>query len=132
MIPIEEFNQRFLAALDAISPAIKHLETGRNGRHPLLRTALLREVQDDIRLDGYESAFKKWQHFIGLTDKQPGPEAMSTRGKGRPRLGISLKSISDTLKRTQGVSQAALELGCSRGYIYQELGLEKISRILGK
>lgn len=41
---------------------------------------------------------------------------------GRKPFCISVKNISDALQANQNVVLAAKELGCSRGYIYQELG----------
>jgi len=43
--------------------------------------------------------------------------------RGRKRLNIPLKSISDTLKQAKDIGAAAATLGCSRGYIYQKLKL---------
>ncbi len=42
-------------------------------------------------------------------------------GIGRKRLNISVKIICDAVKRHSMVSAAALELGCSRWYIYKTL-----------
>ena len=40
---------------------------------------------------------------------------------GRKPLNIGVKIVSDALKAYPTVSAAALELGCSRGYIYKVL-----------
>ena len=40
---------------------------------------------------------------------------------GRKPLGISVKNICDTLRECCDVGLAAEKLGCSRGYIYQQL-----------
>lgn len=40
---------------------------------------------------------------------------------GRRKLNIPLKRIFDTLQHHQNIALAAQALGCSRGYIYQEL-----------
>ncbi|MBI2859864.1 MAG: hypothetical protein HYX90_12415 [Chloroflexi bacterium] len=52
-----------------------------------------------------------------------GGELTQTRtGKlGRKPLSISVKNISDALSACRAVSAASQKLGCSRGYIYQEL-----------
>jgi len=42
-------------------------------------------------------------------------------GMGRKRLNIAVKNICDAVKGHSTVSAAALELGCSRGYIYKTL-----------
>ena len=46
---------------------------------------------------------------------------VSVNDIGRKRLGISVKKITDALQTCQNAELAAKELGCSRGYIYQEL-----------
>ena len=46
---------------------------------------------------------------------------VSVNDIGRKRLGISVKNISDALRAFSSVELVAQELGCSRGYIYQEL-----------
>ena len=46
---------------------------------------------------------------------------VAVNGLGRKRLGISVKKITDALQTCQNAELAAKELGCSRGYIYQEL-----------
>ena len=48
-------------------------------------------------------------------------EKVVLNGLGRKCLGISVKNIYDALHACQNVELAARELGCSRGYIYQEL-----------
>lgn len=45
---------------------------------------------------------------------------------GRKRLGISVKNITDALQTCQNAELAAKELGCSRGYIYQELKKKRL------
>ena len=47
--------------------------------------------------------------------------------KGRKPKNIPLDLISDALQRTKSVYLAAKELGCSRGYIYQELNRYQIT-----
>lgn len=42
-------------------------------------------------------------------------------GFGRPRLNIPVNKVYDALQRYHGVTAAAKELGCSRGYIYKTL-----------
>ena len=42
-------------------------------------------------------------------------------GVGRKRLNIGVKKVCDALKEYPTVSAAALELGCSKAYIYQTL-----------
>jgi hypothetical protein len=59
-----EFNFRFLAALDAFDPDLRHLGTG-SAFHPRLRAVLLQEVKQDIELDGWPVALGRWRHFIG-------------------------------------------------------------------
>jgi hypothetical protein len=41
---------------------------------------------------------------------------------GRKPLNIGVKSVCDALQSCRSVTLAAAELGCSRGYIYHELG----------
>jgi hypothetical protein len=43
------------------------------------------------------------------------------KGIGRKPLGIPVKIVCDTVQAHSTVSAAALELGCSRGYIYKIL-----------
>jgi len=62
-------------------------------------------------------------------------EKIMLNGIGRKSLGISVKNISDALRAFSSVDLAAKELGCSRGYIYQELkksGLKPKDVILSK
>ncbi len=40
---------------------------------------------------------------------------------GRKPLNIDVKNICDTLRECRDIALAAEKLGCSRGYIYQEL-----------
>jgi hypothetical protein len=40
---------------------------------------------------------------------------------GRKPLNIPVKKICDTLQSYHSVTLAAVELGCSRGYVYHEL-----------
>ena len=40
---------------------------------------------------------------------------------GRKPLGITVNNITDTLQNNKSIGAAADILGCSRGYIYQEL-----------
>ncbi len=72
---LKEFNLRFLAALDRISPKLKHLASGSNDRHPLLRAVLLRSVKKDIKMDGLEATIEKWKHFIGAVPEGVVPDA---------------------------------------------------------
>jgi len=60
-----DFNRRFLLELDRYNPKLKHLATGSNRRHPLLRLVLLRACKEDIKADGLQAAQERWQHFIG-------------------------------------------------------------------
>ena len=43
------------------------------------------------------------------------------KGIGRKPLGIPVVFICDALKRHPTMKEAALELGCSRGYVYKVL-----------
>jgi hypothetical protein len=47
-------------------------------------------------------------------------------GTDRHHLSIRLDLISDTLRQEKDIKAATQVLGCSRGYIYQELGVEKV------
>ncbi len=67
IIAKRELNARFFHALDAYSPTLKHLSTGSNGKHPLLRSVLLTNFKDDIATDGIVKATWKWRHFLGLS-----------------------------------------------------------------
>jgi hypothetical protein len=40
---------------------------------------------------------------------------------GRPKLGIPLKNILETLQNRKSIASAAEELGCSQGYIFNAL-----------
>ena len=46
---------------------------------------------------------------------------VSVNGMGRKPLNINVKNICDALQAHSTVLEAALELGCSRGYIYKIL-----------
>jgi len=41
---------------------------------------------------------------------------------GRKPLNISVKNVCDTLRVCRDIALAAEKLGCSRAYIYQQLG----------
>jgi len=54
---------------------------------------------------------------------------------GRKKLNIPFKLLSETLRSYRSTEEAAKELGCSVGYIYQELkekGLKPQDVIKGK
>jgi len=122
-----EFNRRFLIALDQFNGKLKHLGTGSNGRHPRVRAVILKNCQDDIKTLGFQAAKVKWQHFV--TSKTA--PALTPKGRrGRPRLSISLDLISDTLRTSKNLSHTAYILGCSRAYIYQELGAAQIKEFI--
>lgn len=116
----EEFNRRFMLALTGYPRDTKHLASGHE-RHPLLRSVLLHDVQQDVKYLSWSEVLEKWGHFIGLAPGQKEPEESPKRGKGRPLMAIPLKTIYDTLKLYRDIGSAAAELHCSRGYIYQEL-----------
>ena len=89
---LERFNLRFLAELEGISPELLHLATG-SRRHPLLRTALLRNCRDDIQIDGLQAAVNKWRRFIGVYE----PVDLGLRAKPpvlRPR-GSQLRTMEE-------------------------------------
>ena len=46
---------------------------------------------------------------------------VQVKGIGRKPLGIPVKIVCDTVQAHSTVSGAALELGCSRAYIYKIL-----------
>lgn len=46
---------------------------------------------------------------------------VKVNGLGRKPLNIGVKNVYDTLRDCHSVTQAAKKLGCSRGYIYQEM-----------
>lgn len=48
-------------------------------------------------------------------------KSVTVNGMGRKPLNIPVKIICDTLRAHSTVLEAALELGCSRGYIYKTL-----------
>jgi len=48
-------------------------------------------------------------------------KSVTVNGMGRKLLNIPVKIICDTLRAHSTVLGAALELGCSRGYIYKIL-----------
>ncbi len=48
------------------------------------------------------------------------------KGTDRHHLSIRLDSISDTVRQEKDIKAATQVLGCRRGYIYQELGAEKV------
>lgn len=58
------FNLAFLAALESIPRKSKHLASSTGRRHPYLRRVLLHDCQDDIKINGFDFAKRKWQHFI--------------------------------------------------------------------
>ncbi len=47
---------------------------------------------------------------------------MVVNGLGRKKLNIPLKNVCEALQACHSVELAADKLGCSVGYIYQELG----------
>lgn len=51
---------------------------------------------------------------------------------GRRPLALSVNNVCDTLERCCSVSAAAKELGCSRGYIYKAVPVEKIQLLTKK
>ena len=48
-------------------------------------------------------------------------KSVVVNGFGRPRLNIPVKKVYDALQLHHSVTAAAIELGCSRGYIYKVL-----------
>lgn len=135
VLNLEEFNLRFLHALNSIPRGFRDLASGSNGRHPLLRTVLLHNVQDDIKRLGPQETIKKWAYFIDCPELARGNiniEARVISTKGRKRLNIPFTLICDTLKKTGNIYQSAAELGCSRAYIYREAGVDKIRELLSK
>jgi hypothetical protein len=49
-------------------------------------------------------------------------KSVAVNGLGRKPLNIPFNNISEALQVYQDVNTAAEKLGCSIGYIYQELG----------
>ena len=46
---------------------------------------------------------------------------VSVSMKGRPRLNIPLKKVCEKLQAYKAIKPVAEELGCSEGYIYNQL-----------
>lgn len=131
MLTLEEFNRRFLSALENIPVGVRDTGSGSNRRHPLLRSTLIMGVRSDIETFGLKRAVEKWQHFIDnpLPSKQivePKPKGI----RGRKRLNIPLILICDTLQREKDITAAAVALGCSQAYIYREVGVRKIQELV--
>ena len=124
-----ELNQLFLYYLEDLPQKAKHTSSGSNGRHPLLRTVWLRNFRDDLKTLGLEKTKEKWHHYLYRQPKsEPIPEPKGKRG--RPSLDIALDLISDTLQTTRSIKETVSILGCSRGYLYQELGAEKVKELI--
>ena len=47
---------------------------------------------------------------------------LPVRRSGRKKLNIGVKNICDALQVCRDITLAAEKLGCSRAYIYQQLG----------
>ncbi|MFC2122686.1 hypothetical protein ACFLRP_03270 [Bacteroidota bacterium] len=47
---------------------------------------------------------------------------LPVRRSGRKKLNIGVKNICDALRVCRDITLAAEKLGCSRAYIYQQLG----------
>lgn len=48
-------------------------------------------------------------------------ETVTVNGLGRKPLNISLKNVCESLSSHRSVAEAAKELGCSEGYIFNTL-----------
>lgn len=96
-ITLNEFNLRFLAELNRYNRELKHLASGSNGKHPLLRKALLADVKSDLAVFGLAYTLNKWGPFIGLPKVPgikplPGPEKPSDFDSSVP---LALKGGKD-------------------------------------
>lgn len=125
---LAEFNSRFLVALKPYDPRLKHLASGSNGRHPPFRSTLIADCRQDIKIMGFQRAKEKWQHFVGIPKTEG--ETIPDHRKGRKPLLIPLKIICDTLYQVKSIKDTAEKLGCSRGYIYREVGKDKIGELI--
>lgn len=65
-----------------------------------------------------------------LPEPQKPTEVIPLNRKGRKPLLVSLKTICDTLKDTKDIRATAVKLGCSRAYIYRDVGKTMIKELL--
>jgi len=66
----KRFNLCFLAELNRYNRHLKHTASGHE-YHPQLRRVLLRAVQEDIKMEGWEAASRQWGKFCGFEAISP-------------------------------------------------------------
>jgi len=99
-------------------------------------TRILFKVPTDIEVTAREIAAPETE-----TNTKP-PETAASPAKlvsdtsktrhsgGRPRLNLDSELLIASLSKEKDISRAARALGCSRGYLYQELGAGKVRELV--